>query len=131
MKDKELLSQYNQKKDYIVSDVTSTPLPKVESDAYISLLGAGDEHDTQMVDPLPVKLDFADDLKRASAFFDQRELGDAGAIYRKILKKNKSHPVALNMMGVIAYASGDCEVGIAFIQSALIYNLKMQLLIVI
>ena len=77
MKDKELLSQYNQKKDYIVSDVTSTPLPKVESDAYISLLGAGDEHDTQMVDPLPVKLDFADDLKRASAFFDQRELGDA------------------------------------------------------
>ena len=119
MKDKEFLSQYNQKKDCIVSDVTSISLPKVEIDGNISLLGVGEEQDTQMTDLLPVKLEFDDDLKRAAALFDQRELGDAEAIYRKILKKNKSNPIALNMMGVIAYAAGNHEVGIAFIQTAL------------
>ncbi len=122
MKDKKLLSQDNQKKGNTVLDCNSTPLPKVDIDTNITLFGVESEQDNKMSGPLSEEIKFEDDLRRAAALFDQRELGDAEVIYRKILKKNKSHPVALNMMGVIAYAAGNNEIGIAFIQTALAEN---------
>jgi tetratricopeptide (TPR) repeat protein len=119
MKDKELLSKDSQKKDYIISD-TASLLPKVESDPVTSLVGFGIEEDTQGRDPLPTKLEFEDDLKRAAALFEQNEYGDAEVIYRKILEKDNSQPVALNMLGLVAYVAGEHEQAIEFIQMAIV-----------
>ena len=60
------------------------------------------------------------DLKRAAMLFQQLELGDAEAIYRKILDKDRSQPVALNMLGAIAFAARDYEQAIDFIKMAIV-----------
>ncbi len=60
------------------------------------------------------------DLKRAAMLFQQSEVGDAEAIYRKILDRDRSQPVALNMLGAIAYVARDYEQAIDFIKMAII-----------
>ena len=65
------------------------------------------------------ELEIEADLKRAAMLFQQLELGDAEAIYRKILDKDRSQPVALNMLGAIAYAACDYEQAIDLIKLAI------------
>lgn len=65
------------------------------------------------------KIDFRDDLNRAAMLFELRELGDAEVIYRKILDKDRSQPVALSMLGAIAYAAGAHGQAIDFIKLAI------------
>ena len=48
------------------------------------------------------------------------ELSEAKGIYRKILRDAPNHPIALHLMGVIAYQNGENDVALDFIKKALI-----------
>ena len=48
------------------------------------------------------------------------ELSEAKGIYRKILRDTPNHPIALHLMGVIAYQNRENDVALDFIKKALI-----------
>ena len=48
------------------------------------------------------------------------ELSEAKGIYRKILREAPNHPIALHLMGVIAYRNRENDVALDFIKKALI-----------
>ena len=123
MKDKEPTSKDSQNKGHIISDVASFS-PKIESGPNISSNGFGVEQDTQTLDLLSPKLEFDGDLRRAAMLFEQGKFVDAEVVYRKILKKDKSQPVALNMLGVIAYAAGEQKQAIELLQMAIVEEPK-------
>ena len=48
------------------------------------------------------------------------ELSKAKGIYQKILRDTPNHPIALHLMGVIAYQNRENDVALDFIKKALI-----------
>ena len=46
------------------------------------------------------------------------ELSEAKGIYRKILRDAPNHPIALHLMGVIAYQNRENDVALDFIKKA-------------
>lgn len=64
-------------------------------------------------------MDLDAQLHNAATLFEQRNLVEAETLYREILDTDRSQPVALCMLGVIAYAAGAAEEAIDFIKMAI------------
>ncbi len=72
-----------------------------------------------MASPPPIAPAIADDFRQAQALHRSGRLGEAEALYRRMLEAEPGNPLALHFIGVIAYQAGNLAVAEDLITQAI------------